>query len=117
MRMSESWSDRVRKDEESSHAAWFSAAKKQWLESGKRSDVPDAFLDGAKRGSRTVIVAQEDDNEIASVPTMVDVEIPSFTKAPAGHVVYNVKVGVCGMHDGYVCVTLCVDLWFVCACE
>eukprot|EP00038_Savillea_parva_P022191 m.37076 g.37076 ORF g.37076 m.37076 type:complete len:532 (+) comp5474_c0_seq1:608-2203(+) len=92
MRMSESWSDRVRKDEESSHAAWFSAAKKQWLESGKRSDVPDAFLDGAKRGSRTVIVAQEDDNEIASVPTMVDVEIPSFTKAPAGHVVYNVKV-------------------------
>mmetsp|Transcript_35170 Transcript_35170/g.92030 ORF Transcript_35170/g.92030 Transcript_35170/m.92030 type:complete len:535 (-) Transcript_35170:156-1760(-) len=96
-----SWSERVRRDEESSHAAWFSAAKKQWLEGVVVLESNKADSAVEPKGGRTVIEAQGDDDGAASVPTTVTVEVPSFSKAPAGHIVYNVKVYDRGARDGW----------------
>eukprot|EP00041_Stephanoeca_diplocostata_P024650 m.631030 g.631030 ORF g.631030 m.631030 type:complete len:637 (-) comp22569_c0_seq2:307-2217(-) len=85
-RRESSYSRKAREAEDNSHAAWFSAAKKQWRES---TDAPSVGSDAARStGGDT----EEDMGTVATVPTEIDIVMPSYSKAPAGHIVYAIKV-------------------------
>lgn len=77
---------RQRPSEESSHAAWFAAAKHQWhTEREKTSDQ--------HRTAVTKVAEEEyEDPGAATTATEVEVDVTTFNKAAAGHVVYVVKV-------------------------
>lgn len=72
---------RCRPIEQTSHAAWFAAAKQQW-HSDRDIVKPVA----------TVAEADVPECGAATVPTQVTVEVVSYNKAAAGHIVYVVKV-------------------------
>lgn len=77
---------RQRPSEESSHAAWFAAAKHQWHTEREKTSDPH-------RTAVTKVAEEEyEDPGAATTATEVEVDVTTFNKAAAGHVVYVVKV-------------------------